>query len=185
MPPLTGSRSCRPCPLAHQSPADLKLTVNRFTDFLVNEIQKNGEVLHLSDYSLGPRPTDTVSCSILDQHSFCSNQRLNAIQDVHIPGQYHQYPKQNVSQEPPSNGPAPESDASSLQVSDEDLKILSDLLDEPTTQALKELLERIGASGSSRLDPRANSVKFPPMERSQRGKIHQVRIEPSSAKPFD
>lgn len=53
--------------LTHRLAEFLKLTSNRFTDFLVNEIQKNGEVLHLSDYSLGPRPTDAVSCSILDQ----------------------------------------------------------------------------------------------------------------------
>lgn len=124
----------------------------RFTDFLVNEIQKNGEVLHLSDYSLGSRPKDA---------------------DVHIPGQFHQQPQHSVTPTPTSDAPAPASDASSLQVSDEDLKILVGLLDESTTQALKGLFERIGASGTSRLDPRANSVKFPPMERSQRGKIHQ------------
>lgn len=45
----------------------MNLTVNRFTDFLVNEIQKNGEVLHLSDYNVGSRPTDTVSYLILAQ----------------------------------------------------------------------------------------------------------------------
>lgn len=82
---------------------------------------------------------------------------------------------------PSNDAPATASDASSLQVGDEDLKILRDLLDESTAQALKELFERIGASGSSRLDPRANSVKFPPMERSQRGKIHQVSIRYSNA----
>lgn len=125
----------------------------RFTDFLVNEIQKNGEVLHLTDYSLGPRPTDA---------------------DVHIPGQQpHQNAQNGAKPAPASETQAPSSGASSLQVSDEDLKALRDLLDEPTTQALKELFERIGASGNSRLDLRANSVKFPPMERSQRGKVHQ------------
>ncbi|KAI3401265.1 hypothetical protein diail_11971 [Diaporthe ilicicola] len=124
----------------------------RFTDFLVNEIQKNGEVLHLSDYSLGARPTDT---------------------DIHVPGEYHQRPERSIAPIPTSDVPASTSDASSLHVSEEDLKTLSSLLDEPTAQALKHLFERIGASGSSRLDPRANSVKFPPMERSQRGRIHQ------------
>lgn len=37
-----------------------KLTADRFSDFLVNEIQKNGEVLHLTDYTVAPRPTDAV-----------------------------------------------------------------------------------------------------------------------------
>lgn len=96
------------------------------------------------------------------------------MQNVHIPGQPHQNPQHGASSGPSSDAQAPSSDASSLQVSDEDLKILCSLLDEPTAEALKELFERIGASGSSRLDPRANSVKFPSMERSQRGKVHQV-----------
>ncbi|KAJ0118478.1 pseudouridine synthase TruD/Pus7 [Diaporthe amygdali] len=124
----------------------------RFTDFLVNEIQKNGEVLHLSDYNLGARPTDT---------------------DVHIPGEYHQRPQRDTTQAPTGDAPASTSDSSSPQVSDEDLKTLCGLLDEPTTQALKNLYETVGKAGKTRLDPRTNSVKFPPMERSQRGKIHQ------------
>lgn len=36
------------------------LTGSRFTDFLVNEIQKNGEVLHLSDYTVATKPTNAV-----------------------------------------------------------------------------------------------------------------------------
>lgn len=107
---------------------------------------------------------------------FDPNRQLTAAQDVHVPGQYQQKPKPSTTPAPASDTPATASDATSLQVSDEDLKILCSLLDESTAQALKELFERIGASGSSRLDPRTNSVKFPPMERSQRGKIHQVRI---------
>lgn len=65
--PLTRSWSFRSSPLGltHTLAANLTLTENRFTDFLVNEIQKNGEVLHLSDYSLGSRPTDAVSCFVL------------------------------------------------------------------------------------------------------------------------
>lgn len=159
----------------------MNLTLNRFTDFLVNEIQKNGEVLHLSDYNVGSRPTDTVSSLILGQVFLPETTRLIAMQDVHIPGQYHQKPQQGMAAGPSNDAPSPTSDASSLQVGDEDLKILCDLLDESTAQALKGLFERIGASGSSRLDQRNNSVKFPPMERSQRGKIHQVRIRYSSA----
>ncbi|POS78862.1 pseudouridine synthase TruD/Pus7 [Diaporthe helianthi] len=125
----------------------------RFTDFLVNEIQKNGEVLHLTDYNLGPRPTDA---------------------DVHIPGQPHQNPQIGANSAPTSEAQASSSSgASSVQVHDEDFNVLCELLGQPTTQALKELYERIGASGNSRLDPRANSVKFPAMERSQRGKVHQ------------
>lgn len=176
---LAGPWSFCSYPLGHHLTANMKLTVGRFTDFLVNEIQKNGEVLHLSDYTLGSRPKDTVSFSVLGQLFFpAGNKGLTAIQDVHVPGQFHQRPQQSVTPTPTSDAPA--SDASPLQVSDEDLKILGSLLDESTTQALKELFERIGASGTSRLDPRANSVKFPPMERSQRGKIHQVRLKYSN-----
>lgn len=174
---LAGPWSLRSYPLIHHLAANMKLTLHRFTDFLVNEIQKNGEVLHLSDYSLGSRPKDAVSYSVLGQSFPPRDEELTSIQDVHIPGQFHQQPQHSVTPTPTSDAPAPASDASSLQVSDEDLKILVGLLDESTTQALKGLFERIGASGTSRLDPRANSVKFPPMERSQRGKIHQVRIK--------
>lgn len=152
------------------------LTANRFTDFLVNEIQKNGEVLHLTDYNLGPRPTDTVSYFIVSPLSSARNTWLTSKQDVHIPGKPHQNAQNGANPAPAIEAQASSSDAASVQVSDEDLKILCDLLSEPTTQALKELFERIGTSGNSRLDIRANSVKFPPMERSQRGKVHQVRI---------
>lgn len=67
MTPLAGSWSFRSCSFTLQLAAEMKLTVNRFTDFLVNEIQKNGEVLHLSDYNVGSRPTDTVSYLVLGQ----------------------------------------------------------------------------------------------------------------------
>lgn len=44
--------------LAHQ---DKSLTLpSRFTDFMVNEIRKDGQVLHLEDYNLGERPSDAV-----------------------------------------------------------------------------------------------------------------------------
>ena len=64
----------------------------------------------------------------------------------------------------------------SSQISEEDTSALQSLLGEPTAQALKELYERIAASGTSRLDPKANSVRLPPKERDQRGKVHQVSL---------
>lgn len=54
------------------------------------------------------------------------------------------------------------------------MSALQSLLDEPTAQALKELYERIVASGTNRVDPRTNTIKLPPKERDQRGKVHQV-----------
>jgi hypothetical protein len=65
-------------------------------------------------------------------------------------------------------------DTQASQISEEDVSALQSLLGEPTTQALKELYERVIASGANRLDPKKNSVKFPHMERNQRGQAHQV-----------
>ncbi|KAK7733936.1 multisubstrate pseudouridine synthase 7 [Cytospora paraplurivora] len=130
--------------LYHSSPQDHGWhgdVRKRFTDFLVNEIQKDGKVLHLSDYTIAPKPTD---------------------QDLYIPGTQQQ-----------SSAPLPVGDAPSAQLSMEDVSALQTLLDEPTAQALKALYERVVASGTNRVDPRANSIKLPPKERDQRGKVHQ------------
>ncbi|KUI65571.1 Multisubstrate pseudouridine synthase 7 [Cytospora mali] len=118
----------------------------RFSDFLVNEIQKNGEVLHLSDYNVATRPTDAVP---------------------RFPGENLQTRNQQ------SAAPTLVDGAQSPQISEEDTIALQKLLGESTAQALKELYERIGASGTNRLDPKANSVKFPHMERDQRGQVHR------------
>lgn len=118
----------------------------RFTDFLVNEIQKNGEVLHLSDYTVATKPTNA---------------------GIQMPGENpHTQDQQSVAS-------SPVVDAQASQISEEDVSALQSLLGEPTTQALKELYERVIASGVNRLDPKKNSVKFPHMERNQRGQAHQ------------
>lgn len=41
----------------------LVLIVHRYTDFLVNEIRKDGKVLHLEDYVEAERPTELV-CAV-------------------------------------------------------------------------------------------------------------------------
>lgn len=51
---------------------------------------------------------------------------------------------------------------------------LQKLLGEATTTSLLALYERIKESGNTRLEPRANSVKLPSMERHNRGHVHQV-----------
>lgn len=45
------------------TPMTLRLTRSRYTDFLVNEVRKDGKVLHLEDYAVAEQPTDAVSCS--------------------------------------------------------------------------------------------------------------------------
>ncbi|ROW14302.1 hypothetical protein VPNG_03989 [Cytospora leucostoma] len=130
--------------LYHSSPQDHGWhgdVRKRYTDFLVNEIQKDGKVLHLTDYTIASKPTD---------------------QDLYIPGAQQQ-----------SSAPVPTGDAPSAQLSEEDVSALQTLLDEPTAQALKALYERVVASGTNRVDPKANSIKLPPKERDQRGKVHQ------------
>lgn len=60
-PPSLSFLSPPPIPLLKQ---DELLTQARFTDFMVNEIRRDGQVLHLEDFSLSERPTDVV-CSAL------------------------------------------------------------------------------------------------------------------------
>ncbi|PSR94452.1 pseudouridine synthase [Coniella lustricola] len=132
--------------LHHISPAnhgwhgDVRKRLVPYTDFLVNEIRKDGQVLHLEDYNAIRQPTN----------------------------------------EPPSNqstsAPSQESEPAVPTVSAEDEKSLQDLLGQDTTAQLKDLLQRIIASGMTRLEPKANRIKFPPMERETRGKAHhQIR----------
>lgn len=51
---------------------------------------------------------------------------------------------------------------------------LQKLVDVEASTALTSLYEKIVASGSTRLDIKANTVKLPPMDRSIRGQVHQV-----------
>lgn len=51
---------------------------------------------------------------------------------------------------------------------------LQKLVGEDTTIALIALYDRTVASGNIPLDPKANLIKLPPMERSDRGRVHQV-----------
>lgn len=66
-------------------------------------------------------------------------------------------------------------DDSIRAITEEDKKSLQKLLGSATTTALIALYERVNSSGSQRLDPQENSVKFPPMERENRGQVHKVR----------
>lgn len=57
---------------------------------------------------------------------------------------------------------------------------LQKLVDVDASAALVSLYEKTVASGNTRLDPKANSVKLPPMDRSVRGQVHQVSPPPPS-----
>ncbi|KAJ4391486.1 multisubstrate pseudouridine synthase 7 [Gnomoniopsis smithogilvyi] len=115
----------------------------RFTDFQVNETRKDGQVLHLTDYALGERPAGS---------------------NIYIPGQ-----KQNQ----PDSTSSPAVAAPAREVTDEDKGTLQSLLGDATTSAVLALYDTTVASGNTRLDPKANSVKFPQMEREDRGRVHK------------
>lgn len=55
---------------------------------------------------------------------------------------------------------------------------LQKLVDVEASTALVSLYEKTVESGNTRLDPKANSVKLPPMDRSVRGQVHQVSLSP-------
>ncbi|KAJ4414587.1 multisubstrate pseudouridine synthase 7 [Gnomoniopsis sp. IMI 355080] len=115
----------------------------RFTDFQVNERRKDGQVLHLTDYALGERPPGS---------------------NVYIPGQKHNQPNPT---------PSPAAVAPAREITDEDKAALRSLLGDVTTSAVLGLYDNTVASGNTGLDPKANSVKFPQMEREDRGRVHK------------
>lgn len=87
------------------------------------------------------------------------------MQNIYVPGQHNQ----------PNPVPSPVvAAAPAREVTDEDKSALKSLLGDDTALALLSLYDNIVASGTTRLDSTANSVKFPQMEREVRGKVHQV-----------
>lgn len=87
------------------------------------------------------------------------------MQNIYVPGQHNQ----------PSPAPSPVVlDAPAREITDEDKSALKNLLGDVTASALLTLYDNIVASGTTRLDSTANSVKFPQMQREVRGKVHQV-----------
>lgn len=129
------------------------LTYHRFTDFLVNEIRKDGTVLHLEDYNEEERATAPVCC--LPQHKLLGHSQLT-------------HPQPSNASKPPQGSPPVRA------IEKEDVVSLQKLLGEDATASLVALYERINLSGSKRLEPETNSVKLPPMERENRGAVHRV-----------
>lgn len=88
------------------------------------------------------------------------------MQNIHIPG--HQIKPNPVS--------SPEVAISARVITNEDKSSLQGLLGDVTTNAVLALYDATIASGNNRLDPKANAVKFPQMERHDRGKVHKVSV---------
>lgn len=89
------------------------------------------------------------------------------IQNIYIPGQ---------KQKQPEPTPSPAAPAPAREITDEDKGTLQSLLGDVTTSAVLALYDSTVASGNTGLDPKANSVKFPQMEREDRGRVHKVDL---------
>ncbi|CAN8096657.1 unnamed protein product [Discula destructiva] len=118
-----------------------------------------GEVRkRFTDFQVNERRKDGEVLHLVDYES---GERPAGV-NIHIPGQ--------------NNKPSPAPDAVVVAparvIPDEDKAILQSLLGEATTSSVLNLYAQTVASGSIRLDPKANAVKFPPMDREVRGKVH-------------
>ncbi|KAF3770125.1 tRNA pseudouridine synthase D, partial [Cryphonectria parasitica EP155] len=149
-------------PASHGWHGDVR---KRYTDFLVNEIRKDGKVLHLENYDVAERPADVVckSMTCLVQLSRYGAS-LTSMQNIFLPGQ--QGSPNNLTSYSAEIAPA-------RTVTEDDEKALRALLGEATTTEVLNLYQRIVASGTTRLDPQINLVKFLSMERDVRGRVHQ------------
>ncbi|EAQ89064.1 hypothetical protein CHGG_05683 [Chaetomium globosum CBS 148.51] len=117
----------------------------RYTDFLVNEIRKDGTVLHLRDFI----ENDTPPPAIVDNKAPAANPN-----------------KPDNKSDNKDNKPKVH------PVSDDDRKALAELIGEATAQKLVELDESIQAK--KLLSPEDRSIAFDAVtDRAKRGTIHQ------------
>lgn len=126
----------------------------RYTDFLVNEIRKDGKVLHLEDYTIIKRPDeDKVGVPrCVSQMRPKSNKIFNNQKDQ----------TQTTEVQRPAS------------IAEDDVAILKKLLGDATASSLLALHDRITEAGTAYVNPQANALKFPPMERDERAQTHQV-----------
>ncbi|KAH6850386.1 pseudouridine synthase [Chaetomium sp. MPI-CAGE-AT-0009] len=127
----------------------------RYTDFLVNEIRKDGTVLHLRDFienESPPQATDDRKVSTANLNKSDNKSDKSS--------------KSDKSDNKPDNKPKVH------PISEDDRKALTELLGESTTQKLVELDENIQAKKP--LDPKDRTIVFDPVtDRAKRGTIHQ------------
>jgi tRNA pseudouridine13 synthase len=125
----------------------------RYTDFLVNEIRKDGTVLHLRDFIENePSPQATVDRKVSAANLNKSDSKPDK--------------SDSKSDNKPDNKPKVH------PISEDDRKALVGLLGESTTQKLVELDESVQAKKP--LDPKDRSIVFDPVtDRAKRGTIHQ------------
>jgi hypothetical protein len=143
-----------------------QLTHASFTDFLVNEIRKDGVVLHLRDFEeqQAPAPVSSpfqfTTPVMMPLHVILS---LTATSQVVIDRKASAAPIKKPDEKP-----------TIIQIPEEDRKALADLLGEPTAQKLVQL-DETGQAKKGVLPPKERTITFDAItDRTKRGTIHQV-----------
>ncbi|KAK4143626.1 pseudouridine synthase [Dichotomopilus funicola] len=143
----------------------------RYTDFLVNEIQQDGTVLHLRDFEGGAIPP---SASVLSDRTNNSSKKSEAKPDNKQndtkPDEIKDETKQNETKQ---NETKQSDDKPEIHhIAEDERKFLFELLGESVALDLIELDESIQAKKP--LSPEKRSVAFDAVtDRAKRGAIHQ------------